>query len=116
MLLPICEVAAIAKAKDVVLSEQPSWSLFNLEVMCHAPFDEAVKRLVEVGRGIEAGGRTRIIPSMLQDVLAGKKTEIDETVGYVYQEGRRLGVPVPDTEFAYRSVKAIEENFDAQVG
>ena len=109
------EVAAVAKAKGVVLSEHPAWSLFNLEVMCHAPFDDAVTRLVEVGSGVEAGGRTHIIPSMLQDVLAGKKTEIDETVGYVFHEGRRLGIPVPYTEFAYRSVKAIEENFDAQV-
>ena len=109
------EVAAVAKAKGVVLSEQPSWSLFNLEVMCHAPFDDAANRLLEVGRGVEASGRTHIIPSMLQDVLAGKKTEIDETVGYVCQEGQRLGIPVPYTEFAYRSVKAMEENFDARV-
>ena len=109
------EVAAVAKAKGVVLSEHPAWSLFNLEVMCHAPFDDAVTRLVEVGSGVETSGRTHIIPSMLQDVLAGKKTEIDETVGYVCHEGQRLGIPVPYTEFAYRSVKAIEENFDARV-
>ena len=52
------------------------------------PFDDAVVRLVEVGSGVETSGRTHIIPSMLQDVLAGKKTEIDETVGYVCHEGR----------------------------
>lgn len=109
------EVVVVAAARGVVLSRHPAWSLFDLEALCHAPFDDAVKRLVEVGRGVEADGRTHIVPSMLQDVLAGKKTEIDETVGYVYREGQRLGIPVPCTEFAYRSVKAIEENFDAQV-
>ena len=110
------EVVAVAAAKGVALSKHPAWSLFDLEVLCHAPFDDAVKRLVKVGRDVEADGRTHIIPSMLQDVLAGKKTEIDDTVGYVYREGQRLGIPVPCTEFAYHSVKAIEEGFDALVG
>lgn len=109
------EAAAVAQAKGVALSDHPAWSLFKLDIMRHAPFADAVNQLVEVGKGVEASGRTHIIPSMLQDVLAGKKTEIDETVGYVCQEGQRLGIPVPYTEFAYRSVKAIEENFDARV-
>jgi ketopantoate reductase len=52
---------------------------------------------------------------MLQDVLAAKQTEIEETVGYVMKEGKRLGVPVPYTEFAYRTVKAIEENYNGRV-
>ena len=109
------EVAAVAQAKGVALSAHPAWNLFNLDIMCNAPFEDAVKRLVEVGKSVEASGRTHIIPSMLQDVLAGKKTEIDETVGYVRHEGQRLGIPVPYTEFAYRSIKAIEENFEARV-
>ena len=83
--------------------------------MSHAPFEDAVSRLVEVGKGVEASGRTHIIPSMLQDVLAAKKTEIEETVGYMYREGQRLGIPVPYTEFAYHTLKAIEDNFDGQV-
>ena len=109
------EVAAIAKAKDVTLSENPAWSLFDMKIMRDAPFDEAVRRLVEVGEQVTAGGRTQIIPSMLQDVLAGKRTEIEETVGYVFKEGQRLGIPVPYTEFAYRTVKAIEEAYDGRV-
>jgi len=70
--------------------------------------------IVEVGERVTASGRTHIIPSMLQDVLAGKQTEIEETVGYVMKEGQRLGVPVPYTEFAYRTVKAIEETYDGR--
>jgi 2-dehydropantoate 2-reductase len=109
------EVAALATAKGIALSDHPAWSLFNLEIMCNAPFEDAVARLVEVGKGVEASGRTHIIPSMLQDVLAAKKTEIEETVGYVYREGQRLGIPVPYTEFAYQTLKAIEDNFDGRV-
>ena len=86
-----------------------------MKIMRDAPFDEAVKKLLEVGQQVTVSGRTHIIPSMLQDVLAGKQTEIEETVGYVCHEGQRLGIPVPYTEFAYRMVKAIEENYDGRV-
>jgi len=109
------EVAAVAQAKGVSLSEHPAWSLFDMKLMRDAPFDEAVQKLVEVGRQVTASGRTHIIPSMLQDVLAGKQTEVEETVGYVFKEGQRLGIPVPYTEVAYRTVKAIEENYAGRV-
>jgi 2-dehydropantoate 2-reductase len=109
------EVAAVAQARGVALSKHPAWSLFHIAVWRDAPFDEAVRMLVEVGERVTASGRTHIIPSMLQDVLAGKQTEIEETVGYVYKEGQRLGIPVPYTEFAYRTVKAIEETYNGRI-
>lgn len=108
------EVAAVARARGVELSKHPAWSLFNIPIWRDAPFDEAVRMIVEVGERVTASGRTHIIPSMLQDVRAGKQTEIEETVGYVMKEGQRLGVPVPYTEFAYRTVKAVEENYDGR--
>lgn len=108
------EVAAVAQARGVALSKHPAWSLFNIAIWRDAPFDEAVRMIVEVGERVTASGRTHIMPSMLQDVLAGKQTEIEETVGYVMKEGQRLGVRVPYTEFAYRTVKAIEETYDGR--
>jgi len=106
------EVAAVAQARGVALSNHPAWSLFNIAVWRDAPFDEAVKMIVEVGEHVTTSGRTHIIPSMLQDVLAGKQTEIEETIGHVMKEGQRLGVPVPYTEFAYRMMKAVEQTYD----
>ncbi len=108
------EVAAVAQARGVTLSKHPAWSLFNIAIWRDAPFDEAMHMIVEVGERVAASGRTHIMPSMLQDVLAGKQTEIEETVGYVMKEGQRLGVRVPYTEFAYRTVKAIEETYDGR--
>lgn len=109
------EVVAVARARGVELSQHPAWSLFNIETWRDAPFEKAVRMIVEVGERVTASGRTHIIPSMLQDVLAGKQTEIEETVGHVYREGLRLGVPVPYTEFAYRTVKAIEETYEGRI-
>ncbi|MGH7965583.1 MAG: ketopantoate reductase family protein, partial [Candidatus Binatia bacterium] len=109
------EVATVAQAHGVALSEHSAWGLFNMKILRDAPFDEAVRLLVEIGERVAARGGPPIIPSMLQDVLAGKQTEIEETVGYVLKEGRRLGIPVPYTEFAYRMVKAIEQTYDGRL-
>lgn len=108
------EVATVAQARGVTLSKHPAWSLFNITIWRDAPFDEAVRMIVEVSERVTTSGRTHIIPSMLQDVLASKRTEIEETVGYVMKEGQRLGISVPYTEFAYRTVKAIEEIYDGR--
>ena len=50
----------------------------------------------DIGRDAKtrAGGR----PSLLQDVLCKRRTEIDDLNGYVVAEGRRLGVPTPFNE------------------
>jgi 2-dehydropantoate 2-reductase len=109
------EVVAVAKAHGVTLSAHPAWSLFDLKVLREAPFDEARQSIVAAGQRAAASGRTHIIPSMLQDVLAGKQTEIEETIGYVMKEGKRLGIPVPYTEFAYRTVKAIEQSYGGRL-
>jgi 2-dehydropantoate 2-reductase len=43
-------------------------------------------------------------PSLLQDVLRGRRTEVEELNGYVAAEGRRLGVPTPFNEAVVREV------------
>ena len=105
------EVAAVADVLHISLSQHPAWSLFNQQILREAPFEDAVEMLVSVGQQVTQSGRTHIIPSMLQDVMAGKQTEIEETVGHVFKEGHRLGIPVPYTEFAYRAIRAIEDNY-----
>ena len=59
------------------------------------------------GRGVEeveadmAAGATGLAsgrPSLLQDVMRGRRTEINELNGYVVAQGRRLGVPTPFNE------------------
>lgn len=109
------EVAAVADALQIPLSEHAAWSVFNQKTLRDAPFDEAVQMLVTAGKQVTASGRTHIIPSMLQDTLAEKKTEIEETVGHVFKEGQRLGLAVPYTEFAYRAMRAIEDNYSSRL-
>jgi len=48
------------------------------------------------------GGR----PSMLQDVMKGRRTEIDYLNGYVVQQGQRLGVPTPVNQAVVTAVRS----------
>jgi 2-dehydropantoate 2-reductase len=50
-------------------------------------------------------------PSMLEDVDAHRRTEIDMITGSLVREARRLGVPVPLHEAMLRLVKAKEESW-----
>ena len=45
---------------------------------------------------------------MLQDLMAGRKTEIDALCGEVVAKGRELGVPTPRNEMLLALVRGIE--------
>ena len=47
-------------------------------------------------------------PSMLQDVIKGRRTEIDYLNGYVVGKGREVGIPTPTNEVITRLVKRLE--------
>jgi len=52
-------------------------------------------------------------PSMLQDVLARRATEIDALNGGIAAEGRRLGVPTPGHECMVALVKGLERSWSS---
>ena len=47
-------------------------------------------------------------PSMYQDVLAGRRSEIDTIHGGVVAEGQRVGVPTPTCAFMVTAVRALQ--------
>ena len=55
--------------------------------------DQLLADMASSAKGL-AGGR----PSMLQDVMRGRRTEIDYLNGYVVDQGRRVGVKTPFNE------------------
>jgi 2-dehydropantoate 2-reductase len=50
-------------------------------------------------------------PSMLEDVEAHRRTEIDTITGALVREAHRLGVPVPLHETMERLIKAKEASW-----
>jgi ketopantoate reductase len=65
-----------------------------------------VQRVLRRGEQLVAAGKTEIVVSMLQDVRAGRTTEIEETAGYVVSEADRLGVDVPNLRLLCDIVRA----------
>lgn len=51
------------------------------------------------------------INSMLQDIRAGKKTEIDSITGEIIRLGKELGIDTPSNESVYALIKAIESKY-----
>lgn len=47
--------------------------------------------------------------STLQDLDAGRHTEIDMFSGALIRMGKELGIPTPYNEFTYHMIKALEE-------
>jgi 2-dehydropantoate 2-reductase len=54
------------------------------------------------------------LPSMLQDLRAGRKTEVEAINGAVVREAQALGMSVPTTETLYRLVRILEQSRSAQ--
>ena len=80
------EVLAVAQAQGIAVDQDA----------CAARVTDAISR--HVGHK----------PSMLQDVLAGRKTEVEAINGAVVAAAERSGVPVPCTRTLLRLVRLVE--------
>lgn len=52
--------------------------------------------------------------STLQDIDAGRHTEIDMFSGALIRMGKELGIPTPYNEYTYHMIKALEEKNDGK--
>ena len=52
--------------------------------------------------------------STLQDLDAGRHTEIDMFSGALMRMGKELGIPTPYNEYTYHMIKALEEKNDGR--
>jgi 2-dehydropantoate 2-reductase len=94
----IDEGKAVAAAAGIELYEDP-WEMNAL----------AVKR------GETARSDYAHLPSMLEDVLAHRATEVDFIAGALVREASKYGVAVPVTAAAYRLIKGKEASWRARV-
>jgi ketopantoate reductase len=65
--------------------------------------EELRSQWVERGRALGAGR-----PSLLQDMMKGRRTEVDHLNGYVVRKGREVGVPTPMNEAIVEVTERIE--------
>ena len=69
--------------------------------------EEDIKRFNEILLGLNPHGKT----SMLQDVEAGRKTEVEMLAGKVISLGRQYNVPTPVNQKLFDSIKEIEAKY-----
>jgi 2-dehydropantoate 2-reductase len=74
-----------------------------LEAARGAGREELRARWVEAGQSLGAGR-----PSLLQDIMKGRRTEVDYLNGYVVRKGREIGVPTPMNEAIVAVTKRME--------
>lgn len=67
--------------------------------------EEDVKKFWPIINNLSAKGKT----SMLQDIEAGRKTEVDYFAGEVCQLGKKYGIATPINEQLYKIIRIMEE-------
>jgi 2-dehydropantoate 2-reductase len=95
----IDEGKAVAAAARIDLHEDP-WEM----------------NVLAVRRGETMASDYAHLPSMLEDVLAKRETEVDFITGALVREAERLGVPVPLHRAMERLVKGKEASYELRVG
>lgn len=73
-------------------------------------FDDPEGHVIDVCKGTATN-----INSMFQDILAGRKTEIDFINGAIYREASSLGLPAPVNKTLTLMIKALEKLRDSVV-
>ena len=104
------------RATDCILEE--IWSKFRLNV-CAELMAIAEAKGIDINKADVSSGRGSAVPptarySTLQDLDAGRHTEIDMFSGSLIRMGKELGIPTPYNEFTYHMIKALEEKNDGR--
>lgn len=92
---------------------EPTWGIAAQRFVDAAAGHGVDVLLADLAKDTQTRGRSGR-PSMLQDVLRGRRTEIDALNGYVVERGREHGIPTPFNaaivaEFRRRGVKLVPD-------
>jgi 2-dehydropantoate 2-reductase len=99
------EMAAIAQSHGIAFADT---SLFPTRTLSELSISAAVERLHQLGKQFGARAPHHKI-STLQDVEQGKRLEVEETLGYLVQQGIEHGVPTPTMELCYQLIAGLNQ-------
>lgn len=107
------EMATLAQARGVELVEGAA--AVPLTTLLDAPAAQAVAAVIGVGERMRAQAPEHRM-SALQDLLAGRPLEVEETFGYAVRKARELGLSLPLLEACHHLVAAIDRLGRAPAG
>ena len=99
------EVAQVAKCLNIPLDD---FRGFEVKTVCTGPLEEAVASVMRRGKVMQERGMTGVKISTLQDLERGKRTEVEEVIGYVVRLAEEHGVAVPKLQLLYRIIRGME--------
>ena len=104
---------AVSLASPLGVDVMDMGELLLPKTLSEAEMDECEAVLKKTGLGLEASGTLTHRMSALQDLLRGRRLEVEETFGHAVRLGDELGVPTPKLDVCYRLLAAIDRNVDA---
>ena len=100
------EVGALAAASGVALSDQ---SMLPVASLCAASEAEAAAAILSLGERMRVDApRHRM--STLQDLLAGRPLEVEETLGFAVRKAAQLALPLPLLASCCALARAIDRS------
>jgi 2-dehydropantoate 2-reductase len=102
---PVCTDPGLRRQVDALIAEALAVCEKTGITLIRAPVESVAEAIAEAYQHR---------PSMLQDVLAHRETEIDALNGGIAAEGRRVGVPTPLHDAMVALVKGLERSWGAQ--
>jgi ketopantoate reductase len=72
--------------------------------------DESVQFVIEQGKMWEENGGEGYRQGMLLDVERHRRSEMEETGGYIVRQADKVGIAVPYLDTGCKVVRALEQN------
>lgn len=112
-------LTAVLRVRNGELLEQPDGRRLMALL-----YEEAAELAARAGHPLPPDGFEQVLDvcrrtagnrsSMLQDVLAGRETEIEAISGGLLRQAEKQQVPMPTTEALYRIIKVIQQRSEGQ--
>jgi len=85
----------------------------TIEVMdrCNGSIAEGVQNVIRHGKEWEDRGGKGYKQAMLLDIERERKTEIEDTGGYIWRIAKKKGIDIPYLDAGYRIVRGLEARF-----
>ena len=101
------EYAELAGVKGVEVRDYPG---FEVKTISQASAAEAVRLLQKRGNGLKEKEATKVMPSLAQDIVAGRPTEYESIFGFAVRQGNEHHLPMAFTRHVYALIKAMDES------
>ncbi len=103
------ELIAVARAGGIAVTDPPGAPLPAV-ALADSPLDDGLAGLRQRAERYRAAGM-RVVPSLAQDVLAERRTEVDVLAGEALRRADEQGIAVPVLDTCFRLLRGLEDGF-----